>query len=475
MFGWHHKPTRPTPVRHARLSLEAFEDRLVPAPLAGGPPGPAQTTVYIETNNPQSGQNAVIAYHQQANGPLREIGTFNTGGTGFENVRQVIGPDDSDQNVVASADGRFLFAVNQGSDTVSSFRILRDGGLELIGQFASGGDQPVSLGLAGGHLYVVNRGDSEQGQPGTTAPSLVGFNVGPDGKLSPIPGATATYAVNTSPAQALISPDGRFLFVDVFAVPGSSATGGNTIVPYRINSDGSLTAAPGGAVGAPVSPNLLLGSAHHPDLNIIYAGLTGAGEVGVFTYDETGRLNFVNHVDDQGAAPCWCAVSADGHTLYVSNTATDSIGVFSLADPLHPVQVQELALRGPLAPPGDTSGRAQTGPFQIALSPDGGSLYVVGQSGSPTHSFQQGNQLHVLKVARDGTVSEPAGPILFSPGQVPPDARIQGVVAVPGQAERRQEPHEERQRQSDSLFGSDSAADGASLLNALLQLEKRRD
>ena len=36
------------------------------------------------------------------------------------------------------------------------------------------------------------------------------------------------------------------------------------------------------------------------DPNVIYAGLTGANEVGVFTYDSAGTLTFRGPIADQG-------------------------------------------------------------------------------------------------------------------------------------------------------------------------------
>jgi 6-phosphogluconolactonase (cycloisomerase 2 family) len=428
--------TGPRPPR-ARLCLEALEDRCVPAGLHPSDlAGPAVTTVYTESNNPTAGQNAVLAFRRNpADGSLHQIGAFLTGGTGTANPGQVIGPDDSDQEVVATRDGRFLFAVNQGSNSVTSFRIDPDGRLDRIGTFDSGGVEPVSLGLADDRLYVANRGDSAVGHPGTVAPDYTAFFIEDDGSLAPIPNSTVTFPVNTSPAQALISHDGRFLFADIFAVPGSSAARGNTIAPFQIESNGTLQLAPGGNVGAPVSPPLLLGTALHPKLTIIYAGLTGASGIGVFTYDDTGRTTFVTSVADQGKGPCWVTVSADGKYLYAANTGTDSVGVFSLADPLHPVEVQEFALGGPLAPPGAPAGTRDTAAFQLALDPSGRSLYVIGQSTSPTLSFPEGNQLHELKVAPDGTLSEPAGPILFPTAQVPANARPQGLAVVAGVAD----------------------------------------
>lgn len=80
-------------------------------------------------------------------------------------------------------------------------------------------------------------------------------------------------------------------------------------------------------------------------------------------------------VPDRGAGPCWVTVSTDGKYLYASNTVTDSIGVFSLADPVHPLKVQEFKLAGPFALAGESD--RQTANFQIALDPSGNCLYVV--------------------------------------------------------------------------------------------------
>ena len=84
---------------------------------------------------------------------------------------------------------------------------------------------------------------------------------------------------------------------------------------------------------------MLLGTAVHPTLPVIYGGLVGANGIAVFTYDDQGSVSFAGSVPDQGAAPCWVVVSADGGFLYTSNTGTDSVGVFSLADPLNHVQL----------------------------------------------------------------------------------------------------------------------------------------
>jgi 6-phosphogluconolactonase (cycloisomerase 2 family) len=467
-WTWKRRPRRQiSKPRRTRLRLECLEERAVPASLQPGlfDAGPAVTTVYTESNNPAAGQNAVLAFRQTDDGGLKLIGTFKTGGTGQINLPKVIGPDDSSQEVVATSDGRFLFAVNQGSNSVSAFRIDRDGGLDRIGTFDSGGVQPDSIGISGDHLYVSNRGDSTATHPGTVAPNITAFTIDDDGSLDAIPNSTVTFPVDTSPAQNLISPDGKLLFADIFAVPGSTAPQGNTIAPFQIQSDGTLKLAPGGNVGAPASPPLLLGTDTNPNLPIIYAGLTGANEIATFTYDKSGQLTFVGTSPVQGAGPCWIAVSPDGQFLYSGDTGTDSVGVFSLKDPLHPVEIQEFALGGPHAPPGSPPGTLQANVFQVAVSPDGHTVYAVSQSTNPTGSFPQGNQLHILSVGADGKLSEPTGPILLSKDGVPGDAHPQGVAVVAGTRHHRGDGDGDRDDAAkvlDSVFAANTASGSSS-------------
>jgi 6-phosphogluconolactonase (cycloisomerase 2 family) len=133
---------------------------------AGGSP----ETIYVLANDPTPGGNAVLAYrHDPATGCLDLVGTYPTGGTGNLNITDRLGPDDHDQAIIASPDGKFVFAVNQGSNTVAVFRVKPYGGLTPVkgSPFHSGGNGPVSLSLAGDTLYVVNQNENTE-DPSTT-------------------------------------------------------------------------------------------------------------------------------------------------------------------------------------------------------------------------------------------------------------------------------------------------------------------
>jgi 6-phosphogluconolactonase (cycloisomerase 2 family) len=476
MLNWIWKrPYRRAEARPTRLSLENLEERAVPAKLPLSFAGHAQAFVYTESNNPESDHNAVLAYVREANGTLTQIGTFSTHGTGQLNLPKVVGPDDSSQEVVATPDGHFLYAVNQGSNTVAAFRIRANGQLEFLGTFDSGGVQPDSIGIVDGDkLYVSNRGDASATNPGTVAPTITGFTINADGSLSPIPNSTVTFPVGTVPSQNLISPDGRFLFSDIFGV--GTAPQSNTLAPFRIGADGSLTLAPGGNVaaqapGATTPAPALLGAATHPTRNIVYAGLTGLKEVAVFTYDDTGKLTFVGATapnNQGGSAPCWVAVSPDGKFLYTGDTGSDSVGVYSLADPEHPVLLQEFFVGGPLTPPGSPAGTPrQTAVFQVAVDPSGRFVYAIGQNTSANGTFQEGNQLHILAVAGDGTLSEPNGPVILPAGAVPGTAHPQGIAVVA-------RPGHEGTKAADAFFSA-AASNDADLARVLLQLTHHED
>ncbi len=372
--------TRPRPTKRSPsfCGLETLESRqLMSVPSVTH----AASFIYTETDNSNPGQNAVIAFRNNGHGQVTQIGSFKTGGTGLANPQGLLGPDDSDKEVIASPSGRFLFAVNQGSNSIASFLVNPDGSLDLVNNTAvsSGGTQPVSLSIAGRRLYVVNRGDEVQGQAGSIAPTITVFNIHRDGVLTPDLADTTTLPVGLSPSQLLISTTSHLAFLDTFTPPPlNNVTEANEVVPFQIAADGSLIPVSSGGLGAPVTPPLVLGLAQHPTQNIIYAGLTGASQVGVFTFDSAGALSLADTVATKGAGPCWTLVSPDGKFLYTVDTGTNSVGVFSLADPAHPVEIQEFVLGGPQNPTGSATAARETTDFEFALDPSGNTLYVIG-------------------------------------------------------------------------------------------------
>jgi hypothetical protein len=90
--------------------LEQVEGRVL---LSGGPgdadkhaPATAHNVVYVMSNNPTPGKNSILAYRRSSAGKLTPIGEFRTGGTGYYNANERLGPDDSDQEIMVTPDRR---------------------------------------------------------------------------------------------------------------------------------------------------------------------------------------------------------------------------------------------------------------------------------------------------------------------------------------------------------------------------------
>jgi DNA-binding beta-propeller fold protein YncE len=397
--------------------------------------GGAGTFVYLETNNPTPGENAVLAYSENpATGVLTPLSHFKypTGGTGYENVGSILGPDDSDKEVIASPDGKFLFAVNQGSDTVSVFAVQSNGTLTLLHQAAvpSGGTQPVSLTFTGDRLFVLNRGNSADGVVGTVAPDIASFFVGEDGSLFQVPNATVKLPLNLSTAQVLASADGKYIFVNNFATPANLKVSlANTVEPFLVNGDGTLTAVTGGAAGLPANPPLVLGLVEDPIHHIIYAGRAPTGGVSVFTYSSSGKLSFAGSVASEGLGTCWLNISPDGKFLYATDSGSDALSVYSLANPLKPALVQEFELGGRKYADGvGVSKATTTDDFQFSFDPTGKYLWVVNHTTDP--NFQEGNQLHTLRVGSNGLLSETSPVQYFASSLVTGNTHVDGLAVI---------------------------------------------
>src|SRR5437899_2455341 len=147
--------------------------------------------VYALTN--VAGGNAVAMYSRGADGRLSWSGSVSTGGAGT-------GASLGSQGALAlSDDGRWLFAVNAGSNDVSAFRVTPRG-IELTGRVASGGIRPISVTVHGDVLYVLNAGGDG---------NISGFRVGNDGALAPLAGSTRPLSGSgVGPAQVAFSPTG---------------------------------------------------------------------------------------------------------------------------------------------------------------------------------------------------------------------------------------------------------------------------
>jgi 6-phosphogluconolactonase (cycloisomerase 2 family) len=247
-------------------------------------------------------------------------------------------------------------------------------------------------------------------QSGNT-PNYVSFRVSPDGQLERTALSTTNVAVGASPSQALVSAGKSFVF-------GADFLGG-LLQSFVIKPDGTLDQNPPQQLPASLFtgttvPHNPLGLAAHPSRPIVYVGLVTINKLGVYKYDAAGVLSFVNAVPDSGIAICWTRVNNDATRLYSANTGDNSISVFDISNPVKPVEIQHLRLRG------------VGSIFEIELDPANRYLYGVTQRSAASTPLGQGNNLHVLRVVPDGRLVENEGSPLALP--VPAGTRPQGVA-----------------------------------------------
>jgi len=322
-----------------------------PVAAAGSP---AVGHVYV--NNNSAGTNTVAAFDRHADGSLTPIAgsPFVAGGAGTG------APFGSAGGLQRSSDGRYLLATDPGSNEISVLRIKPNGGLQLADVEGSRGTGPVSIAVHGSIVYVANGGAGGS--------NYTGFRLNAGGHLSHIAGSTFALPDSALPGHVLISPDGRRL---VGTRVGPNA-GPSFLDGFSIGSDERLTPAPGspfaaqriGPFGSAFSPthgNQLFVSNAHDGAN--------AGSVSVYDVAADGSLTAISGSPfaDQQTAPCWVAMSPDGHALFAINTAVPSISRYSVA------------ADGALTLIGSTAFSSPAGlrPFDAQVSPDGDDLYVV--------------------------------------------------------------------------------------------------
>lgn len=295
-------------------------------------------TVYTITNDATA--NAVTAYHRHADGSLTWSADYATRGHG---TGAGLG---SQGALTLSANGRWLVAVNAGSNTISDFAVREDGSLRLASRAWSVGTNPISVTIHDRLVYVLDAG----GQP-----NVAGFRIGARGQLQWVPGTRRRLSAGTSPEQVGFNPDGSILAV--------TEKGANNIVTFSIDAHGrpsprnvqaSSGAAPYGFAFDPAG-HLLVSEA-------------AVSAVSSYAVSASGDLSAISPsvVNGQGAA-CWLTLTPDGSEAFAIDTHTSTISSYAVAS--------DGSLTLDQAAAGSTG--ANTVPLDATVSSHGPDLYVL--------------------------------------------------------------------------------------------------
>ena len=263
--------------------------------------------LYTESNG--AGSNEILAYKINPNGTLNLHKTITSGGSG---TGKGLG---SQGALVLTKDHEWLFAVNAGSNSVSSFKVNNDGSLTLAHTESSGGTNPNSVSVYGDLLYVLNHGSD----------NIHGFRIGAGGTLASIPESTQPLSTTgTDAPQILFTPDGHWVIVTEKVT--------NKINAFKVKNDGSVWPAVVTASTGPTPFGFDFARDHFMIVSNAAGGAPGAGSATSYTIDNNGVPNAVNGaVPDNQAAPCWIAITQYGRFAFTTNTADNSISSYYVA------------------------------------------------------------------------------------------------------------------------------------------------
>jgi 6-phosphogluconolactonase (cycloisomerase 2 family) len=358
------------------------------AGVAGAPSAAAASTglVFVQTN--ELAGNRIVVFDRAADGRLSQAGAYPTGGKGGAAAGAMSDRLASQGSLVYDAPHSLLFAVNAGSDTVTTFRVAGDR-LSLESVVPSGGSFPVSVAVHGSLVYVLNAGG-----PG----GVSGFAIGAGG-LRPLGGSTRSLGLAnatppnflTSPGQVGFTPDGSELLV-------TTKASGSTIDAFPVRPDGRLSAT---AVATPAATPVPFAFTFDASRRLV-VGEAGASAVTVYTVGAGGALTGVASQGDNQTALCW--IQRAGRYFYVANTGSNTLSGYRIGNDGRP---ELFTAAGVVA-------TTEPGPIDLAASGDGAFLY--GETGVTGIVDEYG-------VGSDGTLSK-----LGTVGGLP--AGLEGIAAT---------------------------------------------
>jgi 6-phosphogluconolactonase len=346
---------------------------------------------YVYVNDNTTGTNTIAGFLRHPDGSLTPLpgSPFPAGGAG---TGSGIGSQGALQQ---TGDGRYLMAVDAGSNQVSVLKIAPGGRLSLVGSpVSSGGTMPVSIAVHQSLVYVANASGT---------PNFTGFTISPAGALTPLAGATVTLPSGSLPGDVLFNATG--------AVLAGTLVDSSQVVTFTVGSGGLLTPAPGSPFAAqatgpfgsefrPTNPSQLFVSNAHAGANL--------GTVSAFRVAADGTLTSIgaSPFADLQTAPCWVEITRNGRFLFTVNTAVPSISSYAISP------------GGSLRLLGSTVFNFPTGlgPQDARLSPDGKILYVVDTGAGKVSAFK----------VRNGSLTE----LPSSPTSLPAAAAPFGIVVT---------------------------------------------
>ncbi|KVZ37603.1 lactonase family protein [Burkholderia ubonensis] len=315
--------------------------------------------LFTQTNE---SDNAVLVFSRNRDGTLSPATRVSTGGHGTNGENFLMGgkvePDSlaSNHSVIVTSDQRYLFVVNSGNATVSTFSLdPRTRMPSLMRVSATGGERPTSLAYSKGILYVSHQTGEHQ---------LRAYRIENNGLLTQI-GAYTVVQPNALPTSVTVSPDGTMVVVNVpFAGPGGAAL--NRIVIFPVQSDGRLSAA---SSIASQSPAPFGGLFVRDRLKNVFVSADASGALNTYTLSQSTLQSLSGPIVSGQDAACWIAITPDNRFVYVGN-GSGTVSSYSLDATGRAMVLNAVAALEPAV-----NGRVTSLAGDSWISPDGKYLY----------------------------------------------------------------------------------------------------
>jgi 6-phosphogluconolactonase len=262
--------------------------------------GSASGVVYTLTNRAEN--NAVLVFQRAPDGSLSPAGKFGTAGKGT-------GSGLGSQGALVLHGDR-LFAVDAGSDEITSFAVSADGlTLTRIRTVDSGGDMPISLTVSGSTLYALNAGGDG---------NISGFTGVRSGKLRPIRHSTEPLSGSgVGPAEVSFADRGDVLIV--------TEKNTNLIDTYKVDASGRAS-GPATTASEGMTP---FGFANRNDRLVVSeaaGGAAGATTVSSYALDPGDTPHpATSALASHQSSACWVAIAPHTRYAYVANTGSGTI------------------------------------------------------------------------------------------------------------------------------------------------------
>lgn len=323
--------------------------------------------VYTETNNMTD--NRIVRFERLANGSLKMSGSFSTKGLG---TGSSLG---NEGGVILTDDGKYLLAVDAGSNEISVFQV-KSNGLKLIDRIRSGGIMPISLTIKNNLVYVVNTGGT--GGKG----NIAGFYLS-KGKLSKIPHSIRPLSNNSAgPAEIAFNPAGNVLVVTEKST--------NIIDTYAVGKNGIAKGPTKHASNGPTP----FGFAFNAKGYLIVSEAANS-TASSYLANRDGRLKLISgSVPDFHAAACWVVVTRNGKFAYLNNAHDGTISSYVVNE------------KGKLSLLNKTAGTPGAGNIDLALSENSKFLYSLNSGANTIAAFRVNPDGNLTSLA---TVSAPMG------------------------------------------------------------------